>query len=69
MSTGHPMTSVATLAHLIAPIGPIDGEARSGPAATFGRHDHGWVLRAITHEDGAVLEEYECSGCGELTFR
>ncbi len=32
-------------------------------------HEHSWALCAVTHEDGHVVEEYDCPGCGDRTFR
>lgn len=32
-------------------------------------HDHDWHLLAVWHEEGHAMEEYGCSGCGDVTFR
>lgn len=32
-------------------------------------HEHDWRQRAVLYEDGYATEEYECPGCGGVTFR
>ena len=70
-----PRFAEAPLASLASPtllLAAPTGAARPRERHDHGhdhRHDHSWALRAVTHEDGDVLEEYACSGCGELTFR
>jgi hypothetical protein len=32
-------------------------------------HAHEWHLLGVSYEDSGPIEELQCSGCGDITFR
>lgn len=32
-------------------------------------HAHEWSLLGVSFEDSGVLEKYECTSCGDVTYR